>query len=136
MRGLSRSGISMILRRCAEDAGIEPGSDEMARVHPHGIRHLAGKWAQDRGVPLPIIQAVMGHGSLATTGQYVEERDPERLCLSPVQAPQEPPGAVETEGATIVLDAEGEPVPPTQRSAGGRIGAAAGSEPGGVSGIS
>jgi hypothetical protein len=108
----------------------------MARVHPHGIRHLAGKWAQERGVPLPIIQAVMGHGSLATTGQYVEERDPERLCLSPAQGRQEPSGEPDSEDALVVLDADGETVPPTQRSAGGRIEASADTEPGGVRGVS
>ncbi len=136
MRGLSRSGITMILRRCAEEAGIEPGSAELARVHPHGIRHLAGKWAQERGVPLPIIQAVMGHGSLATTGQYVEERDPERLCLSPAQGRQEPPGAPDSEEDLVVLDADGETVPPTQRSAGGEPEPTADTEPGGVRGVS
>jgi integrase len=116
MRGLGRSGIAMILRRCAEQAGVKPGSGQFARVHPHGIRHLAGKWAQARGVPLPIIQAVMGHGSLATTGQYVEEHDPGRLCLSPAQGPQEDPGDTPFGDDAIVLDVEAEAVPSTQRS--------------------
>lgn len=116
MRGLSRSGISMIMRRCAKSADIEAGTSQFARVHPHGIRHLAGKWAQARGVPLPIIQAVMGHGSLATTGQYVEEHDPGRLCLSPTKAPQEAPERAALQDDAIILDAVAETVPPTQRS--------------------
>jgi integrase len=118
MRGLSRSGIAMTLRRSAKQAGIEAGSADLARIHPHGIRHLAGKWAQARGIPLPIIQAVMGHGSLSTTGQYVEEHDPTLLCLAPAaQGRQEAPGGAVFEGAPIILDAPAEAGPPTQPSA-------------------
>jgi integrase len=117
MRGLSRSGIAMTLRRAAEKAGIEPGSPDFGRIHPHGIRHLAGKWAQQRGVPLNIIQAVMGHSSLSTTGQYVEEHDPARLCLSPAEGRQEAPRGAASEPPPVILDAVAEPVPSTQRSA-------------------
>jgi hypothetical protein len=120
----------MLLRRAAMFAGMEAGSADLARIHPHGIRHLAGKWAQARGIPLPIIQAVMGHGSLSTTGQYVEEHDPTLLCLAPAAgAPQEPSGDAAAEGAPIILDAPEETAPATQRSTTTGIEPGAATEP-------
>lgn len=82
-RPLGRTGVGKMLRRRAEQAGIQPGSGTMFRVHPHGIRHLAAHLGLARGVALPVIQAVLGHLSLATTGQYVEEHDPAKVSLVP-----------------------------------------------------
>ena len=79
--GLTRPGIAMVLRRRAERAGIEPGSADFARAHPHGLRHLFAKIAADSGTPVNRIQAMMGHASAATTGRYMEERDPEKLVI-------------------------------------------------------
>lgn len=92
LRGLSPSGFQAMLRRRAKRAGIEQGDPEMKRIHPHGIRHLAALLAVDRGQPLPVIQATLGHASLAVTGQYVEQRDPERRVLmeEAVRRPQPP----------------------------------------------
>ena len=93
--GVGRSAIAMMLRRRAEEAGIEVGSPEFARAHPHGVRHLFAKLAADSGTPMNRIQAMMGHGSLATTAIYVEERSPENLIAegfagpSPVALPPE-----------------------------------------------
>ena len=93
--GVGRSAIAMMLRRRAEEAGIEVGSPEFARAHPHGVRHLFAKLAADSGTPMNRIQAMMGHGSLATTAIYVEERSPENLIAegfagpSPVAMPPE-----------------------------------------------
>lgn len=46
------------------------------RVHPHGLRHsLAFGLAQD-GVPVHVIQAQLGHSSLAVTSRYVSHIAP------------------------------------------------------------
>ena len=79
--GLGRQALAMMLRRRANAAGIPPGSPDFVRLHPHGLRHLAALEARARGVPLERVQAVLGHRSLATTGQYIEARDPRTLSL-------------------------------------------------------
>lgn len=58
------------LNRLAARAGITK------RVHPHGLRHsLAFRLAQS-GVPTHIIQAQLGHASLAVTDRYVRHLAP------------------------------------------------------------
>lgn len=54
-------------------AGIE------RRVHPHGLRHTGARLLVRAGVPLPQIQAQLGHTSLATTSRYVCELEPDGL---------------------------------------------------------
>ena len=53
------------LTRLAKRAGIEK------RVHPHGLRHSLAFDLAQRGVPTHVIQAQLGHASLATTDIYV-----------------------------------------------------------------
>lgn len=77
--GLSRPAIAMMLRRRAIAAGIDPGTSDFIRAHPHGFRHLFAKMAADAGTPVHVVQAMMGHTSAATTGRYMEERAPEAL---------------------------------------------------------
>ncbi len=95
--GLTRQAVAMMLRRRATAAGIERGSVEWPKVHPHGIRHLAASTSAELGTPLPVIQAALGHSSLATTGIYVEARDPRSVSLfqpglgAPGVAPVAPP---------------------------------------------
>jgi len=79
--GLSRQAIAMMMRRRGVAAGIAPGSPDFAKLHPHGLRHLAAKSAIATGTPVHVVQAVLGHKSLATTGIYLEERDPRKLSL-------------------------------------------------------
>lgn len=76
---IGRSGIAMMLRRRAVRAGIEPGSDAFARVHPHGIRHLFAKAALAAGTPLNAVQGMLGHARGSQTLQYAEEHDPQAL---------------------------------------------------------
>lgn len=112
MRGLSRSAIAMMMRRRAGFVGIAEGSDEMRRVHPHGIRHLASQLASARGVDARTIQATLGHASLATTGLYVEERDASRRSLVPERgrpAPVSPPPTREVIETTATVAEEPEP---------------------------
>lgn len=82
---MSRSAIAMMLRRrafLAVDEKNQPLSKEdFARIHPHGVRHLAAKTALDSGVPAPVVQYVLGHSSLAVTGTYLEQHDVRRVIL-------------------------------------------------------
>lgn len=88
--GITRQAISMMLRRRAIAAGIEPSDAEFRTVHPHGIRHLSASTSALQGTPPNIIQAVLGHTSLATTGRYLEAIQPESLMLHPTAAPVTP----------------------------------------------
>jgi integrase len=81
--GMTPTTIVTVLRKRARQAGLKMGSANWVRIHPHGLRHLAAAGAVRRGVPLPVIRAVLGHESLATTGQYLEQIEPERLTLVP-----------------------------------------------------
>jgi site-specific recombinase XerD len=83
IKGLSQSATTKMLQRRAERAGIKKDSQDYKRLHVHGLRHLAAQSALARGVPLPIVQAVLGHESLATTGLYLEQHDPKALTLWP-----------------------------------------------------
>ena len=57
-----------IVRRAARRAGIE------ASVSPHWLRHAHGSHALDRGAPIHLVQATLGHASVATTGKYLHAR--------------------------------------------------------------
>ena len=60
--------------RLAKKAGIEK------RVHPHGLRHTyAYELAVAEGKPAPLIQAALGHSSLATTDRYLRHIAPAEL---------------------------------------------------------
>lgn len=100
-KGLGRPAIAMMLRRRAVEAGIERGTAEFKKIHPHGLRHLFAQMAKE-STPLTKIQAMMGHASLSTTGRYLEERKPAELVAvpfepptapAPSEAPEEPPEA-------------------------------------------
>jgi Phage integrase family len=105
----------MMLRRRGIAAGIAPGAPEFLRLHPHGLRHLAAKTAADMGTPLPVVQAVLGHRSLGTTGIYLEERDPRKIALFPAPSPPEAvapsPAPVRTTPARPLVETVGVPVP-------------------------
>lgn len=57
-----------IVRRAAARAGIE------ARVSPHWLRHAHASHALDRGAPIHLVQATLGHASITTTGRYLHAR--------------------------------------------------------------
>jgi site-specific recombinase XerD len=67
------------LKNLARRAGIEK------RVHPHGLRHTHAYELANEGTPLHLIQAQLGHTSLATTDRYVRHLAPV-LALRAVQA--------------------------------------------------
>lgn len=65
---LDRSQVLRIVQAAAQRAGIT------ARVSPHWLRHAHASHALDRGAPIHLVQATLGHASIATTGRYTHAR--------------------------------------------------------------
>jgi integrase/recombinase XerD len=65
---LTPVGVLRIVRRAARRAGID-----MA-VSPHWLRHAHASHALDRGAPIHLVQATLGHASITTTGRYLHAR--------------------------------------------------------------
>jgi site-specific recombinase XerD len=73
-RQMYSSYVRRLLPRLAKKAGIEK------RVHPHGLRHThAYELAVLEGIPVPIVQAALGHSSLATTDRYLRHIAPAKV---------------------------------------------------------
>jgi site-specific recombinase XerD len=65
---LHPSQVNRIVEASANRAGIE------ASVSPHWLRHAHASHALDRGCPIHLVQATLGHASVATTGKYLHAR--------------------------------------------------------------
>ena len=65
---LTAAQVWRIVRAAARRAGIEAG------VSPHWLRHGHASHALDRGAPIHLVQATLGHASVATTGRYLHAR--------------------------------------------------------------
>ncbi len=65
---LSAVQVWRIVRTAAKRAGIEDA------VSPHWLRHAHASHALDRGAPPHLVQATLGHASLATTSRYAHAR--------------------------------------------------------------
>ena len=48
----------------------EADLSEKDRLHFHSLRHTTGSWLAMRGVPMRVIQAILGHSSISVTEQY------------------------------------------------------------------
>lgn len=57
-------GVRVIVRNVARRAGIV--------AHPHALRRAVATHLVRRGVPVPAVQALLGHRQLDTTAMYVE----------------------------------------------------------------
>jgi integrase/recombinase XerD len=68
---LTDSGIWRIVKAAAQRAGIE------VPVSPHWLRHAHASHALDRGAPIHLVQATLGHASITTTGRYLHARPKE-----------------------------------------------------------
>ncbi len=68
---LSTSQAFRIVRAAARRAGVEKD------VSPHWLRHCHGSHALDRGAAVHLVQATLGHSSVATTGRYLHARPTE-----------------------------------------------------------
>ena len=69
-RPMHASYVRTMLVRVADKAGVEK------RVHPHGLRHSMAYEAMWEGMPVPVIQAALGHASLGTTQRYLDHLAP------------------------------------------------------------
>ena len=66
--GLQPTQITRIVKRAAAKAGIDKA------VTSHWLRHGHASHALDRGAPISLVQATLGHSSVATTGRYLHAR--------------------------------------------------------------
>ncbi len=65
---LERSRVTRIVREASQRAGIA------ANVSTHWLRHAHASHALDRGAPIHLVQATLGHRSVATTSRYLHAR--------------------------------------------------------------
>ena len=65
--------VRALLPRLARKAGIEK------RVHAHGLRHTHAFELANEGHPLHVIQAQLGHSSLAVTDRYIRHLAPQEV---------------------------------------------------------
>jgi integrase/recombinase XerD len=68
---LNESQVWRIVRKASKRAGIEKA------VSCHWLRHAHASHALDRGAPIHLVQATLGHSSIATTGRYLHARPTE-----------------------------------------------------------
>lgn len=65
---LDESAIWRIVKKASERAGIDKD------VSCHWFRHAHASHALDRGCPIHLVQATLGHSSISTTGRYLHAR--------------------------------------------------------------
>lgn len=65
---LSTGQVWRIVRKASQRAGIDKD------VSCHWLRHAHASHALDRGAPISLVQATLGHASVATTGRYLHAR--------------------------------------------------------------
>ncbi|MEW5860675.1 MAG: tyrosine-type recombinase/integrase [Cyanobacteriota bacterium] len=65
---LRRSDVNDLVTRVAKKAGIE------GNVSPHWFRHAHASHSLERGAPIHLVQATLGHRNLQTTGRYLHAR--------------------------------------------------------------
>ncbi|MBZ5623510.1 MAG: tyrosine-type recombinase/integrase [Acidobacteriia bacterium] len=67
-RPLDRGRVRIIVRTAAQAAGLDE------QVSPHWLRHAHASHALDHGAPIHLVQATLGHSSVATTSAYLHAR--------------------------------------------------------------
>ena len=65
---LDASAVHRVVKAAAARAGLS------ADVSAHWLRHAHASHALDRGAPIHLVQATLGHASVATTGRYTHAR--------------------------------------------------------------
>ena len=68
---LSQSAVWRVVKQATKRAGIDKD------VSCHWFRHAHASHALDRGCPIHLVQATLGHSSIATTGRYLHARPTE-----------------------------------------------------------
>lgn len=128
--GLTRHGVVALLRRYAQKAGLT--DEEIAQIHPHGLRHFAATAMASEGKDLREVQAILGHESITTTEKYLAEPESREALtgtreimnyLARIRSARgaEPPVATEPrpeEPKRAVIDVLGTPVEPVSKVPG------------------
>jgi site-specific recombinase XerD len=68
---LDRGRVRVIIRNAAKKAGT---SDKTLQISPHWLRHAHASHALGHGAPIHLVQATLGHSSVATTSSYLHAR--------------------------------------------------------------
>ena len=69
-RPMKSAYVRTLLPRLARKAGIDK------RCHAHGLRHTHAYELATEGTPIHVIQAQLGHSSVATTDRYIKHLNP------------------------------------------------------------
>ena len=69
-RPMKSAYVRGLLPRLARKAGIDK------RCHAHGLRHTHAYELATEGTPIHVIQAQLGHSSVATTDRYIKHLNP------------------------------------------------------------
>jgi site-specific recombinase XerD len=73
---VSLTGVRHMLKRYVLTAEIRDSQGRLASwLHPHRFRHHLGTSLVNEGVPLPVIQRVLDHGSIRMTARYAHLDD-------------------------------------------------------------
>ena len=65
---LDQASVHRVVKAAATRAGLDPA------VSAHWLRHAHASHSLDRGAPIHLVQATLGHASVATTGKYLHAR--------------------------------------------------------------
>lgn len=65
---LDRTQVYRIVANAAKRAGIQ------GKVSPHWLRHAHASHSLENGAPIHLVQATLGHSTVATTGRYLHAR--------------------------------------------------------------
>jgi integrase/recombinase XerD len=92
---LDPSQIRRIVYAAARRAGLAQ------RPSPHWMRHAHASHALDHGAPIHLVQATLGHASIATTGRYLHARPAASSALYLID-PAKNPARITADSDTIL----------------------------------